>query len=48
MLTLRRVSDFDEPEDGLEASVVYVPLGGEVPSFDGDHHSVKNFLARWF
>lgn len=48
MLTLRRVGDFDESDDGFEASVVDVPLGSQVPTFDGDHHPVQNLLARRF
>ncbi len=46
MLTLRRVSDLYQPEDGFEATIVNVPFGPQVPTFNGHHHTRQDVLAR--
>ena len=40
------MAHFDQPKDGLEAPVVDVALGRQVPALDGHHHSLQDVGSR--
>ena len=46
VLTLRRVHHLHQPQDWFKASVVDVALCRQVPSLDGDHHSLQDLDSR--
>ena len=46
MSALWCVSDFDQSQDGLETSVVDVPVAVQIPSADSRHHFVDNLLSE--
>ena len=45
MSALWCVSHFDQSQDGLETSVVDVPVAVQIPSADRRHHFVNNLLS---
>ena len=46
VLALWGVSDSDQPDDGVETSVVDVPRALEVPALDGVDHSAQHLRSR--
>ena len=40
------VSHFDQSQDGLETSVVDVPVAVQIPCADRRHHFVNNLLSK--
>lgn len=48
MLALWGMIYSDKPQDGLEAPVVDVPFGVEVPTLDRGHHFCQDIIPGWF